>query len=435
VKIRVFQSDKGDCLLVTSSDGKNLLADGGMAGSYRDHVAPFLGGMREEGEILDLVYVSHIDQDHIAGVLRMMDDAAAWKVHDFQVSHGNPNHREPPAPRPPEVRSIWHNSFHEQLQDNAGPIEEMLAADAAVLTLRSEAWALEAAETYANLAASKAEAVRLSRRIGERQLNIPLNQEYGGQLMFVTDPPESISLGTLNIRVIGPFAEDLLALRRQWNAWLRSRTGRRQIRDIRRRAREDERDIGQAEIDALLRPLFVLADQLGDRQSVTVPNLASLMLLVEEDGHAALMTGDGHGEDILWGLDACGKLDENGSIHVDVLKVQHHGSEHNLNAEFCRHVTANHYVFCGNGEHHNPDVRVVDAIIKSRLGSPSQRSENAQVGDPFKLWFNSSSAATRPDNRSHMRRLEAEVSEAADGSGGKMEFLFLEDDSSFVLDL
>ncbi len=39
MKLRVFQSDKGDCLLITSSDGKNVLVDGGMASSYNEHVA------------------------------------------------------------------------------------------------------------------------------------------------------------------------------------------------------------------------------------------------------------------------------------------------------------------------------------------------------------------------------------------------------------
>ena len=43
MKIRVFQSDKGDCLLLTSASGKNrVLVDGGMSSSYTKHVAPAL---------------------------------------------------------------------------------------------------------------------------------------------------------------------------------------------------------------------------------------------------------------------------------------------------------------------------------------------------------------------------------------------------------
>jgi beta-lactamase superfamily II metal-dependent hydrolase len=63
-------------------------------------------------------------------------------------------------------------------------------------------------------------------------------------------------------------------------------------------------------------------------------------------------------------------MNQNGgkNLHVDVLKVQHHVAEFNIDEEFCRRITARHYVFCGNGEHENPDLDVVDAILNSRLG-------------------------------------------------------------------
>src|SRR5688572_25188107 len=128
MRLTVFQSDRGDCLLLTGEDGCRLLVDGGMRASYLQHVAPALERLHNAGESLDLVYVSHIDQDHISGVLQMMDDLVAWRVHDFQVDSGNADHPAPRNPRPPEVRAIWHNAFHEQVGRNAGPIADMLAA-------------------------------------------------------------------------------------------------------------------------------------------------------------------------------------------------------------------------------------------------------------------------------------------------------------------
>lgn len=88
MKLTVFQSDKGDCLLVSSDAGRetfNMLVDGGMSDSYTWHVSPTLNEMREQrGEHLDLVCVSHIDQDHISGVLQLFDDILRWRVYDFQ---------------------------------------------------------------------------------------------------------------------------------------------------------------------------------------------------------------------------------------------------------------------------------------------------------------------------------------------------------------
>ena len=99
-------------MLITSSDGKHILADGGMYRSYKEHVRKTLGRLHGNNEKLDLVYVSHIDQDHIAGILQLMNDKLEWKVHDYQLSSGNRRHKKPKFPEPPEVQKIWHNSFN-----------------------------------------------------------------------------------------------------------------------------------------------------------------------------------------------------------------------------------------------------------------------------------------------------------------------------------
>src|SRR5688572_22516169 len=118
MKLTVFQSDKGDCMLLTGADGRRMLVDGGMRSSYSAHVAPALGQLFKDGKTIDVVYVSHIDQDHIAGVLQMMNDEVAWRIHEFQLRNDNPNHKEPEAPRPPKVKAIWHNAFHQQIAKN-----------------------------------------------------------------------------------------------------------------------------------------------------------------------------------------------------------------------------------------------------------------------------------------------------------------------------
>ena len=126
------------------------------------------------------------------------------------------------------------------------------------------------------------------------------------------------------------------------------------------------------------------------------------MLLAEEGGNTVLLTGDGHGDDIIKGLRLHNLITDQQGIHVDVLKVQHHGSEFNLDAEFCRWVTADHYIFCGNGAHHNPDKRVIEAIVESRVGLTAADSKSLEVNRPFKLWFNSSETAANTPGKEHV---------------------------------
>ena len=89
MKLTVFQADKGDCLLLTGADETRVLIDGGLAGSYSKHVAARLGEIREAGGHLDVVYVSHIDDDHISGGLQLLEDEVAWRVHESQLRAGN----------------------------------------------------------------------------------------------------------------------------------------------------------------------------------------------------------------------------------------------------------------------------------------------------------------------------------------------------------
>jgi hypothetical protein len=336
------------------------------------------------------------------------------------------------------VKAIWHNAFFDLLEKNSRPIEEQLAAGAALLSSMKDLRFRELAAMCGGLATSMGEAVRLSRRIGAKQLNIPLNPDADGKLMLRTDGAGPIALGSLSITVIGPAKEDLKKLRDEWNKWLQTAKGAKQVAAIRKKSEKEEELLESSEVGLQLATLFAEADalaialakELGDRKKVTLPNLASLMLWVEEDGKTLLLTGDGHWQDILGGLEATGKVAAGESIFVDVLKVQHHGSEHNWEHEFGRRVIARHYIFCGNGAHENPDLDVIQAVLDSRIGPDKHRSKHPRTDRPFKLWFNSSSLVDgKPDETAHMKAIEKLVSKAAAKHPGKVQFDFLEGSS------
>ena len=63
-----------------------------------------------------------------------------------------------------------------------------------------------------------------------------------------------------------------------------------------------------------------------------------------------LLTGDARGDKILAGLEFVGVLKKDGRIHVEVLKVPHHGSANNLDVAFFERITADHGTGEGEGE-------------------------------------------------------------------------------------
>lgn len=434
MNITVFQSDKGDCLLVTSGDGqRRILVDGGMSGSYTKYVAPALGKLREQGLVLDLVYVSHIDEDHIAGVLQLLDDEVEWRVHDFHLNQPNGKPKKPKAQhRPPQVKNIWHNAFSEFPEDLDKKIGGTLVSSAAILSGSSDSELQNISVSQRALATSVTQALKLSRRIKDH-LGIPRNSQFGGQLAFLgqNQPAACIKeFDPLTIYVLGPFEQDLEKLKKDWWDWHNST--KNNLEKLRRWADREARKLGTSDAFELLKLRLEQANTIGDRSSVTQPNLASLMLLVEENGKTLLLTGDGHATDILKGLKHHGLFDFQDTrerIHVNVLKIQHHGAEFNIDEEFLAQVTADHYIFCGNGKHHNPDLMVLEKLIDSRLGDVPFKASHPRAAAPFSLLFNSSVSATKEgDAKEHMREVRELVRKRAEASNDRMTFEFLEAD-------
>ncbi|MGB8194744.1 MAG: MBL fold metallo-hydrolase, partial [Chitinophagaceae bacterium] len=216
MKIKIFQAGKGDALLISDTKA-NILVDGGMSAAYNEHIAPELGKMRKKGITLDLACVSHIDDDHIAGFLKMIEDEVEWRVHEYHQSNGNAKSKKPEVPRPPDIKEIWHNAFHEVLKENAGEVEDMLAATANILSGSDNPLMNEERE----VALGERNAIRLSRRLRPDQLNIPLNKPFKRKFVMYRKNQKPLKYGGLNITIIAPFKQDLEDLRKKWDAWLR----------------------------------------------------------------------------------------------------------------------------------------------------------------------------------------------------------------------
>lgn len=428
MKVTAFEGNKGDSILLQSVEGKNILIDGGLVDpyfdrifSYRFNIAPTLGAMRESSEELDLVCVSHIDQDHIGGILSMLDDEFAWRVYEYQKTQGL-EPVEPKSPRPANIKSIWHNSFHEQLNMNAVDIADALAATAPALLVSGDGTHSHGTEFFSRLTSSMSEAAKVSRRLGEKQLGIPLNQEFDGRLVMRGSQIPKVEIGDLTISVLGPTKKRLTDLRKKWNKWLKSQKGNKAIRNIAKKASDEQDLLANGDLKS-----FLLENELGpavgNRDSVTEENVASIILMVEEGGKRMLFTGDARDDDIIDDLIATGFANNDGHIHLDVLKLQHHGSENNFSIDFGKLVTADHYLICGNGKHDNPDLRVVKRLLGSRLGSPAHRSTNLETDDKFHLWF-TSDGSTYKANQQHMDKVISIVEEASESNPGRLEYHF-----------
>lgn len=383
MKIEVFPSASGDCLLITSSDGKHLLADAGLPDAYDSFIAAPLAEMRVQQKFIDVAYVSHIDRDHIGGILRMLDHEMSWRVFDHMQKKGR-KFKEPKVPRPPEIRALWHNAFLDDAAKTAkvqlgaalaASANSMAGLNAAGL---GNAAMVRRAERVEMLALSVGDAVEVNWRIGPDQLAIPLNPDFDGKLM-VARPNQPIQLGSLKITVLGPTSKQLEELRKDWIAWLKK--SKDYLATLRKQHKRDVEDLHTGlSPQEIAQQAQMLA--LAIEKDVTPPNLASLVLMVEENGKKVLLTGDAGDKSLLEYLTDAGLISANHRLEVDVLKVPHHGAHNSFSPEFVDRVRAANYIFCGDGEHHNPEPKVVEGYLKAVKAVP------LSTNGPSQFWFN-----------------------------------------------
>jgi hypothetical protein len=341
----VRRARKGDCLLLhfgTHEDPGLVMIDGGPKAVYEPQLKPRLIEIRDRRGLddqqplpVDLMMVSHVDDDHIQGVLDF--------TRELRENVGSPF---------AQVRRLWHNSFDEiigknpkeltakvQAQFGAAALEGELPADAAIDGVAAEDQ--EVAESTLKVLASIPQGFQL--RLDAEKLGIPLNPQTGGKLMMASSKEIKLTKG-LSFIVAGPMQPDLLALQKLHDDWL-----------------QDLKQAGKKPEDALA--AFV---------DKSVPNLSSIVVLAKAGGKTILLTGDARGDKILGGLEHAGVMAKGATLHVDVLKAPHHGSSNNVAPVFFKRITADHYVFSGDGEHGNPERETLEMLFDARGSTPYQ---------------------------------------------------------------
>jgi hypothetical protein len=111
------------------------------------------------------------------------------------------------------------------------------------------------------------------------------------------------------------------------------------------------------------------ASLLASFTDKSVPNLSSIVLLVDDGSRRFLLTGDARGDKVIEAAERFGLLDAQGELPVDLFKVPHHGSDRNNDVESFAMFPAPHYVFSGDGEHGNPERRAFEDLAAARPGA------------------------------------------------------------------
>ena len=334
MKLEMLRARKGDCLLLhggTEDDPALVLIDGGPAGTYEESLRPRLMRLREErglGDdeplIIDMVMVSHVDDDHINGIIDLFSEIKR------EADRGNP----PPF----EVKALWHNSFDDILGNSEVKAQQGQFGAASFAPLAEDA-ADQTEWDAAMLLAGVGQGQQL-RDLAET-LGITPNEDFGGSLIQTPDTGKLVrELGGISFTIVAPRAEELLKLQRDHDKWLKKK-----------------RDKGEP---------VTAASFLASLTDTSVANLSSIVVLAEADGRSILLTGDARTDHVILGLEKTGLVAPGATMEVEILKMPHHGSDRNVDETFLERIRGRSYLFSGNGEHGNPERKTVEMLLEAQ---------------------------------------------------------------------
>lgn len=370
LKIKMYPAANGDAFLV-EADGSNLLIDAGFAATYQEHIAPDLAELAGNGKHLDLVVCTHIDADHIGGLL------------EFFALNGSPGARKI------EVHRVWHNS----LRSLPAPAAQDSAQDRAVLeALRRRGYPAGASATGP-----------ISTRQGSSLAKLLRHGGYawncGAGTSCITEQSSALHLPNgVRVEVIGPTTTRLKQLRSLWLREVRrlGHSGASQPSDLLDDAYEmwcastsppeapKPQQIGANARNLSLKEVYT--------PDTSIPNSSSIALAIDAGARRLLLLGDAWAEDIVAKLRT--RLPASGPHIFDAIKIAHHGSLRNTSVELLEIVDAPCFLISSDGSRHgHPDFEVLEEIVDRP--APFERH----------LFFNYETAASR--------RLQQHVSRSA----------------------
>jgi Metallo-beta-lactamase superfamily len=309
--IDVLPANRGDCLLIEcrgSGRPWRLLVDGGLSETW-PLLRARLAALPDDDRIVDLAVVTHIDADHIGGMIQLLGSA------DSDVVIGD----------------VWFNGLP-QLPDTAGRSRSVAQGESLVKLLTGTSTAVP-----------------------------PWNRAFDGAAVctLADATPRVVERdGWPTITVLTPAPRRLGRLRTKWE----HEQGRL------RRGEPSEQEEPPAP-PASLDDLDKLAT-VKTAPDTSVANGSSIALLLEHRGTRCLLCGDAFVPDLRESLSALADERGGGPIEIDVFKLSHHGSRGNISRALLELVPARHYVVSTNGDlfMHPDDVALARVITAGPAG-------------------------------------------------------------------
>ena len=312
--IDLLPAREGDCIWIEYGDSSaphRILIDGGRKVAHaaiKDRVK----ALAPKSFIFDLAVLTHVDADHVEGLLSLVEDAE----------------------RRLTFRDVWFNGYHHLDPENFAPGVDTVEIFGAV------------------------QGERFSRALVD--LGWPWNSLYSGHPVVVPDEgdlPSKTLEGGMKITLLSPTWEALQRLKPKWE------------KEVKEAGLVP--GIPSFEIDEEVEVFGALSGNevenlaaISFKKDTSPANRTSIAFIAEYGGKRALFTGDAHSDVVEASLLRL-QAQSGDDLEFDAFKISHHGSKGTLSHELIQMAKSPIYLISTNGSRYNhPDREAIARIAK-----------------------------------------------------------------------
>ncbi|MCR3959511.1 MULTISPECIES: MBL fold metallo-hydrolase [Aeromonas] len=346
IKIKMYPACQGDAFLLSiDNESTNIIIDMGLKATYSNHIRSDLMGLKRRGHSIDLLVVTHVDNDHIEGVVKFIEENGE----NCSVI---------------DVKEVWHNSYR-HLQLNKNDIE-LEAEEVSILK--------QICDQNRNLSqVTGLQDIGIKEGVTLAGLlygyNYHWNEKLNGNVVAKQHETIKISQDVF-IRLISPDAKKNNALAQKWKEKLESEMYGFTLNDEKIFDDAFEQYMKTSDFNSELRDVSVNESQYSYEELVnltgidkSVTNGSSIAFIIEYKNYKLLFLGDAHEDNIYHELLSLKNIGY--KLEFDIVKLSHHGSNNNISSRLLELISSKRYLISTNGRHSHPDLGTIAKILKA----------------------------------------------------------------------
>lgn len=344
LNIKLLPAEYGDCIVVSTGeeDPYNLLIDGGVVKTYQKFIKPETQHLKELGQKINLVVCTHMDNDHIGGLIQVLKNENV----DF-------------------VANVWHNGFLQVVSDRFYTQKENKFTDRDNEILEK----IISQGTVSDVVQEVGINEGMSLGVLIEEGNIPLNAITDGQAICSESIKAKIKISKeLSVIILGPTKENIMDVEDYWKKEMVARNYMFRVSDRiklteafeyqleRIKSFYEDEGLKISEKEDLAKYIGALKEN-----DESVVNRSSISFILEHGNRKYLFLGDAViDEKLLRNIENAVGYE----YRFSAIKLPHHGSRYNISHDFISRYTADEYYCMTNSKKYgHPDLEVLATIL------------------------------------------------------------------------